>query len=272
MKYPVRNGRIRTTHGTVFWREVGYGPTLLFLHGSWQDSSQWLPLMGQLGQDFHCLAPDLLGFGESSRLSQGNYSIELETGCLAEYLTNLRIQPQVIVADSVGAWIAIRYSLQHPSQLQGLVLMAPEGLNHPTLTKRWQKIRWLASPWSMRGKGLLTIGPFCQVLGRNHWLRRSRQKQQKFHRYQATCRLLFQRHRTALQSEWINEALPRLNIPVLLLHPEDASSTIRLANTLCHDLTSQAQLLVMPGDESAAWQAATEKIHTFVKTETIAVR
>ncbi|MEL6381505.1 MAG: alpha/beta hydrolase [Cyanobacteria bacterium J06626_18] len=258
------------TQGTVFWREVGYGPTLLFLHGSWQDSSQWLALMAQLGQKFHCLAPDLLGFGESSRLPKGNYSVDLETDCLAEYLASLRGQPRVIVADSLGAWVAIRYSLQHPEIIQGLVMMAPEGLSHPVLDQRWQTMRWLASPWSVRGRGLKLVAPLLKLLGRARWLQGVRQRQQKLHRHRAACRLLFQRRQTALKAEWINELLPQLSIPVLLLHPEQASHETQLANTLCHDLAPQSQLLAMPGDESTVWQTAIEKIDVFVETNTIA--
>ncbi|MGF1521248.1 MAG: alpha/beta fold hydrolase [Leptolyngbyaceae cyanobacterium] len=270
MTRPIRNGRIRMTQGTVFWREVGYGPTLLFLHGSWQDSSQWPVLMAQLGHKFHCLAPDLLGFGESSHLSPKNYSVDLETDCLAEYVASLRVQPHVIVADSLGAWVAVRYGLRHLETLQGLVLMAPEGLSHPVLDQRWRTVRWLASPWSMRGRGLQLIAPIRRLLRRDHWLQRSYQRQQKFHRYQATCRLLFQRRQTALKAERLNELLPQLNIPVLLLHPEQASSETQLANTLFHDLAPHAQLLTVAGNESTAWQIATEKISAFVETDAIA--
>ena len=265
MTQPVRNGKIRITQGTVFWREVGYGPTLIFLHGSWQDGSQWLSLMEQLGQHFHCLAPDLLGFGESSRLASGKYSVDLEIDCLTEYLVGLRVKPHVLIADSLGAWVATRYSLRHPEQVQGLILMAPEGLTHATLDKRWHKIRWLASPWSVRARGLPFISPFVRLLRGDRWLQRIQNQRQQFRRYQAACQLLFQRRRTALRSEWLNEALPQLEIPVLLLQPEQASDETQLANTLLQELTPKAHLLTLPGNESTIWQTAVEKIHAFAK-------
>lgn len=254
----------------MFWREVGYGPTLIFLHGSWQDGSQWLPLLASLGQDFHCIAPDLLGFGESSSLTEGKYSVDLQVDCLAEYLKHLRIQPHILIADSVGAWIAVRYSLQYPEKIRGLILMAPEGLVHPTLEQRWRKIRWLASPWSARGWGLQLTMPFMKWLGGDRWLHRIWQQRQQFRRYQATCQLLFQRRRTALLAESLNDVLSDLDIPVLLLHPEQCSETTQLIHQLFQDLAPKTHRLAkIPGNESTAWQEALATIHTFAKTNAI---
>lgn len=256
---------MRLTQGTMFWREVGRGPTLVFLHGSWQDSSQWVPLMEQLGQQFHCLAPDLLGFGESSRLLKGTYSVDLEVTCLAEYLANIRAHPHILIADSLGAWVATRYSLRHPERVRGLVLMAPEGLAHPTFDERWQKMRWLASPWAIRGWGLWLAAPLIRLLKGDRWLQKVRQRQKETRDYQAACKLLFQRHRVALRAEQLNEVLPDLQLPVLLLHPEQASRYTHLANTLFHELVPEAQFLTIPGNEATAWQMTTEKIQVFAK-------
>ena len=263
MTPPVRNGRIRLTQGTIFWREVGFGPTLVFLHGSWRDSGQWLPLMEQLGRQFHCVAPDLLGFGESSRLAKGQYSVDLEVACLAEYLANIRAHSHLLIADSLGAWVATRYSLLHPQKVRGLVLMAPEGLTHPTFEERWQKMRWLASPWAVPGWGLWLIAPLIRLLKGDRWLQKVRQKQKEARSYQAACKLLFQRRRVALQAEQLNAVLPDLNLPVLLLHPEKASHHTQLANTLFHNLAPQTQLLTIPGDEFTAWPMTAEAIQTF---------
>jgi len=44
---PIRTGRIKLPLGTVTWHEGGnpQGETILLLHGSWHDNTQWLPLM-----------------------------------------------------------------------------------------------------------------------------------------------------------------------------------------------------------------------------------
>ncbi|NER85302.1 MAG: alpha/beta hydrolase [Leptolyngbya sp. SIO1D8] len=264
---PIRNSRIRLTQGSLFWREVGYGPTLLFLHGNWQDSSQWVALMEQLGRQFHCIAPDLLGFGESSRLAKRKYSIALEVECLTEYLTSLRTQPHVIVADAIGAWVAVCYSLQHPDAVQGLIFMAPEGLADPILDQRWQRLRWLASAWSIRVWALRLAIPLLKLVERDRWLLQIWRKRQKLLRYAAACQLLFQRRPKVLQSEQLNNMLPQLKTPVLILHPQRASSTTKLANTIFHELAPNTQLATLPEDEAASWETATDIIQAFMKTE-----
>lgn len=47
--------------------EVGEGPTIVFIHGFLADATTWCPLMERLQGCFHCVAIDLLGFGDTSK-------------------------------------------------------------------------------------------------------------------------------------------------------------------------------------------------------------
>jgi pimeloyl-ACP methyl ester carboxylesterase len=122
---------MRLTQGTLFWREVGHGPTVVFLHGNWSDSSQWQGLMAELASECHCLAPDLLGFGESSRPRRLPYSITLEVDCLRAWLTGVRSQSLIFVAEGLGAWVATPNAIQYPEHVRGHVVHKPEGVTPP---------------------------------------------------------------------------------------------------------------------------------------------
>ncbi|MEO0489378.1 MAG: alpha/beta hydrolase [Cyanobacteria bacterium P01_A01_bin.123] len=221
MTLPVRNSRIRLSQGTLFWREVGHGnPTLVLLHGTWSDSSQWLPLMTQLGQDFHCLAPDLLGFGESSQSLTLPYSITLEVECLAEYLEALRSQSVYFIADALGAWVATSYALRYPERVQGLVLIAPEGVSPPTLVGRWSLHRLLAGRFSIVAWTIRVIAPVARGLGQAKWVARSQHLRRQLLAFPAACRLLFKRRQVELQGERLDGQLPYLNTPLWLLRGE----------------------------------------------------
>ena len=89
---PIRTGRMKRPLGTVTWHEGGnpQGETILLLHGSWHDSTQWLPLMQAMATVYHCLAPDLLGFGESLRDGKTPYSVALQVDMLHSWLSALR--------------------------------------------------------------------------------------------------------------------------------------------------------------------------------------
>ena len=58
--------RLETREGDRFYREVGAGEPIVFLHCSSGSSGAWVPVMNQLGRDYRVLAPDLLGYGRSA--------------------------------------------------------------------------------------------------------------------------------------------------------------------------------------------------------------
>lgn len=269
MTFPIRNSRVRTPHGTLFWREVGRGPTVLMLHGSWTDSHQWLPLMSQLGSRYHCVAPDLLGFGESSKLPSKAYSIKTEVACLNDYLTHIRIAPQVILADSLGAWVAIRYCLQYPSSVRQLVLLAPEGLTPPALDQRWQTCRWLANAWAPRYWTVRGLAPLIRMLGGDRWLQKIKHQRRQLRSRAAACRLLFQRRKAVLQAEGLNEDLPLLETPVTLLQPNLVSAEVNLIHQRVQSLLPHAYLHVLPGNDSTIWETATDEIQAIIQSGTL---
>ncbi|NJN20406.1 MAG: alpha/beta hydrolase [Leptolyngbya sp. RL_3_1] len=230
----------------------------MFLHGNWADGSQWIPLITQLSHRFHCVAPDLLGFGESSRLPPKQYSIALQSESLGEYLASIRSRSIVLVAEGVGAWVATHYAQMHPTQVQGLIVMAPEGVTSPSLGDRWAKTRWLAKQWSLGAMGLALIGPLMTVVGRRQWLHRMWQRRRQLRQYEATCRLLFLRRRQDLQAERLERLLPELRVPVQVLQPQPASATTQALNRAYSDCLQHQALRPIPVAESAIWASAAE--------------
>ncbi len=226
---PIRNLRRQLKYGQLFWREVGRGQTVVFLHGSWTDGDQWNDMLSTLGQKYHCLAPDLLGFGESERLQDKSaYSIAMQVSTLAELLSSLRLDSVVLVGHSLGAWVAARYALQYPQQVQGLCVLEPEGMIHDP--KRWWRLRWLVSPlaglWLAITK--LFVRPSKSVPGkvssqRRAWLQ-DYHLRQLLRRHPAACRLLFQRRRNVLESEIVGNQLATLTIPMIALQASGETS------------------------------------------------
>uniref|UniRef100_A0ACD5GSW6 Alpha/beta hydrolase n=1 Tax=Desertifilum tharense IPPAS B-1220 TaxID=1781255 RepID=A0ACD5GSW6_9CYAN len=231
MTIQLRHSRIRLTQGRIFWHEVGQVLVLVFLHGSWTDSSQWLPILERLGEEYHCCALDLLGFGESEAESV-HYSIELETECLAEYLEALRLSEVYLIGHSIGAWIAVNFAIKYPERVRGLVLLAPEGVEAPGLTRRWWKESWLMGKppvgyWLMR-----SLLPIAKLLGKSGAIEENLKLRQKLIQSPAACQLLFGRRKSEIQAEYLNERLGWLTLPILLLQADrDASEVAQLSQT-----------------------------------------
>lgn len=68
-----RSSRIELSAGQISWHEAGDDrrPILIFL-GSWHDRRQWNRAIDLLSKDFHCLALDLLEFGNSIAIETPN--------------------------------------------------------------------------------------------------------------------------------------------------------------------------------------------------------
>ncbi len=255
MALPIRNGRRQLSQGTLFWQEVGQGPTLLFLHGAWTDSGQWQQVMAELAPHCHCLAPDLLGCGESSRPKLA-YSVALQVDCLAEYLAALRQGPLYVGGHSLGAWVGIRYALRYPDQVKGLVLLAPEGVSDPALAGRWQAYRWLASPLSPLVLLLRLLGPAARWLGLGKLKLRSQYLRRQVRSHPADSRLLFKRRTAELEAEHVTPHLGDIQVPVLLLQPERGSDTTATLNQTYASQIPHLQTTTVPGDETAPLTAA----------------
>jgi pimeloyl-ACP methyl ester carboxylesterase len=213
---------MKLSAGQMFWREAG-DPTrsiVIFLHGSWHDSSQWEEVMESLSENFHCFALDLLGFGNSIPTKPSNISISLEVDCLHEFLSTLNLESVYLVGHSLGAWIAIDYTLRYPDLVRGVVAISPEGLslsnweNHSKFTL-WllahpQIMRW----WSIALKLLVSVSDGATHLEkmRDHW--------QFFSRFPTTCKLFFERSHRLIQSELLGGRLFEFRKPLLILQSD----------------------------------------------------
>lgn len=216
---PIRTNRLQLPLGTMFWHEAGKGRPLVLLHGSWQDSTQWRPILSQLAADYHCVAPDLLGFGESSS-TRGPCSIAVEVESIHGLLTTLRLGPCVLVAHSLGAWVAVQYALRYPDQVQGLVVVEPEGVIPEDSRGRWWRDRALVTPLSPLTWWLGLL----ERLGQGSRIKALRQRQQLLQQAPTACRLLFQRRAREIKGELVQGRLSDLTLPVVVVESDQATA------------------------------------------------
>ncbi|MGK7926621.1 MAG: alpha/beta fold hydrolase [Spirulina sp.] len=216
MQSPLRISRIQLSRGQIFWREVGRGTPVIFLHGAYADSSQWLKIIDCLEGRYHCFAPDLLGFGDSETPKVGQ-SIALQVECLAEYIEALRLERPYLVGHSSGGWVAASYAAKYGERLQGLILIAPEGMEVDGQERRWDVEKLLIDRMPLFFWLLNAIGPAARLL-------RLRQKIDELSLYRtllvehpASCELLFNRPYSEIQPEFLNSKLAGFRQRTLIL-------------------------------------------------------
>ncbi len=269
MDLPIRNSRIKLPLGQVFWRELGRGPILVFLHGSWSDGSQWLPAIERLSQDYHCFALDLLGFGESE-CPKHHYTIQLEVECLLQYLEALHLAPVYLIGHSLGGWIAASYALKHSEQVSGLVLIAPEGVQVEgrRLGEGW--MRWLIGRPPVAYGIVRSLYPLARLIGRHKGIERALTKRKQILSSPTAGKLLFQRRRAEIQAELLHEQLDCLNVPTLILQGgKDSPDAIARSQTYANKSPDARLQLVEQGENDlpeASPDLVAQQIHDFVQS------
>jgi pimeloyl-ACP methyl ester carboxylesterase len=101
-------------------------PPLLLIHGGRDHCRSWDWVAEQLRADWHVIAPDLRGHGDSAWSPDGNYEMAPFVYDLAQLIHQLGLAPVTIVAHSMGGNIANRYTGLYPETVRKLVTI--EGL------------------------------------------------------------------------------------------------------------------------------------------------
>ncbi|WP_353218194.1 alpha/beta hydrolase [Sandarakinorhabdus sp.] len=101
-------------------------PPLLLLHGGRDHARSWDWTAQQLQRDWHIIAPDWRGHGDSAWSADGDYPSHAYVYDLAQLVHQLKLAPVTIVAHSMGGSIALRYTGLYPDHVRKLV--AIEGL------------------------------------------------------------------------------------------------------------------------------------------------
>ena len=140
---------------TVRVQEVGDGPPVLFVHGSPNSGSTWVPMLGPVVPAYRCILVDRPGTGLSEPYAAGTLTSEslpvLADRFLSDVLDALDISRAHIVASSFGGYLSLRSAAAHPDRVDRMVQMgAPAflpGMQVPAFMKlmTFGAVRWVAN-------------------------------------------------------------------------------------------------------------------------------
>jgi pimeloyl-ACP methyl ester carboxylesterase len=112
----------------VDWGNEG-APPLLLVHGGRDHCRNWDWVAERLRHDWHILAPDLRGHGDSQWVTGANYGMIDYVYDLAQLIHQKKLAPLTIVSHSLGGSISLSYTGIHPESVARIV--AIEGLGPP---------------------------------------------------------------------------------------------------------------------------------------------
>jgi hypothetical protein len=95
-------------------------PTALFLHGNPTSSYIWRNILPTVAEVAHCIAPDLIGFGQSGK-PDIDYGFEDHVRYLDAFLAAKGINSAYVVAQDWGTALAFHLAARRPDFVQALL-------------------------------------------------------------------------------------------------------------------------------------------------------
>ena len=117
---------------TVFGKQMAYveegrGDTFVFLHGNPTSSYLWRNIIRDLKANFRCIAPDLIGMGDSEKLDnpiEESYSFVEQKKYLFRLLKAIDIKEKfILVLHDWGSALGFDYARNNPNKIKGVVYM-----------------------------------------------------------------------------------------------------------------------------------------------------
>jgi haloalkane dehalogenase len=107
-------------HSTIFYREVGAGMTpMVFLHGNPTSSYLWRHILPTAGESGRCLAPDLIGMGDSGKPDIA-YTFDDHARYLDAWFDVLGLDQVVLIGHDWGGALAFDWAARHPGRVRGI--------------------------------------------------------------------------------------------------------------------------------------------------------
>lgn len=121
----------------VAYVDEGSGPPVLLLHGCPFSSFVWRNVIAQLAPAHRCVAPDLLGLGDTETAPGADWSLPAQEAMVLGLLDQLDLPRVSVVGHDHGGAIAQMLAARHPNRIDRLVLSNVEAYdNWPSADER----------------------------------------------------------------------------------------------------------------------------------------
>jgi haloalkane dehalogenase len=128
--------RVAVLDTDMAYVDVGRGMPVVFLHGNPTSSSLWRKVIPHVEAAARCLAPDLVGMGQSGKAPAGSYRFADHARYLDAWFDALDLTRDVtLVVHDWGSALGFHWARRHPDRVRGLVYM--EAIVRPLAWAEW---------------------------------------------------------------------------------------------------------------------------------------
>src|SRR6266480_2988506 len=134
--FPYQKQRRRVLGSEMAYVDLGQGDPIVLLHGNPTSSYLWRNVLPHLQPLGRCLAPDLIGMGDSDKLPDSGpnrYTFAEHRRFLDSWIDAVGASEKVtLVGHDWGAALAFDWARRHPSRVCGIAYMEA-----PVAAARW---------------------------------------------------------------------------------------------------------------------------------------
>lgn len=128
----VRGHDVQVGPHKIHYLVKGDGPPLVLVHGVAMRSHDWAPLYRTLARTHRVYALDLLGYGDSDKPKDAEYSVATQAAVVRGFMDAMKIEHADVVGVSMGGWVALKLAAGHPQRVRRLVLVSSGGFAFKT--------------------------------------------------------------------------------------------------------------------------------------------
>jgi haloalkane dehalogenase len=140
--FPYHKQRRRVLGSEMAYLELGEGDPIVLLHGNPTSSYLWRNVLPHLQQRGRCIAPDLIGMGDSDKLPDsgpGSYRFAEHRRYLDALLEALDVHERVtFVVHDWGSALGFDWANRHREAVKGIAYM--EAIARPQSWDHWDKL------------------------------------------------------------------------------------------------------------------------------------
>ena len=132
---PYDRKRISILDSEMAYVDVGEGQPIVFLHGNPTSSYLWRNIIPHVESQGRCLAPDLIGMGNSGKAPNGSYRFVDHARYLDAWFDALDLDNVILVVHDWGSGLGFDWAHRHPERIQGIAYM--EAIVQPVTWEDW---------------------------------------------------------------------------------------------------------------------------------------
>jgi pimeloyl-ACP methyl ester carboxylesterase len=130
-QHAIQSLELKVGDHQIHYLRAGDGPPVVLLHGGASDCRDWLGTIAILAHSYSLYAPDLIGFGLSSRDNSGYHLSDFAEFTLG-FIQTLGLNSPVLVGHSIGGRVCLEIALRHSEMIRRLVLVNTAGFGRLT--------------------------------------------------------------------------------------------------------------------------------------------